>query len=364
MSHGITSSDHMFSVREVPWHALGTILEAPPTIVEALAAARLDWQAVLEPVYTAAPFSADPVIAALESVGADSDTITKIVALLPDFTLGEALETQAVRRSDLRTLIGEVGPGFRPVQNADAFGWFSPLIDEGLVTLETAGSLWGGSRIWIMARLAEDPIEVVPGDAIDPYLLMTHGHDGRLAIRVGLTPVRVVCHNTLSAALGGDLITIRHTKGADLMLDDARSAIREEIARFRSAAGEWSYLAAVGCDDADLERYVRAVFGGAEIGDDDGLSEPPEPAKGGAGSRVLPKIRELWEAGRGARPGSWWAAYNAVTEYLTHERGADAGRRFAALHFGEGRRLNARALTFALAFAGERVGRAVEASAG
>lgn len=347
MAHGITDHDHMFSVREIPWHALGTVLDAPPTIAEALAAARLDWQACLEPAYTAAAYDADPVIAALTDAGADADTITRIVALLPDFTLGEALETRAVRRSDLLTKIGEVGPGFRPVQNADAFGWFSPLLDEGLVTLETAGSLWGGSRIWIMARLAADPVEVAAGDAIDPYLLMTHGHDGRLAIRVGLTPVRVVCNNTLTAALAGDLIVIRHTRNVADMLGDAREAIRAEVHRFAASADAWRFLARATCDEADLERYVRAVFGAGEIGDD-GEADPPAEGRTGAGSRVLPKISALWEAGRGARPGTWWGAYNAVTEYLTHERGADPERRFAALHFGEGRRLGARALTFAL----------------
>ena len=350
MSHGITINDTMFSVREVPWHRLGTVLDAPPTVAEALALAGLDWSALLEPTYTAETFSADPVIEALTEAGADEDTITRIVSLLPDFTIGEQLSTQAVRRSDLGAVIGEVGASFRPVQNAEALDWFEPLIADGTVTLETAGSLFGGSRVWVMARLATvDPIEVAPGDAVDPFLLLTHGHDGRLALRCGLTPVRVVCNNTLTAALGGEgLITIRHTRNVADMLADARDAIGAEIEGFKGAAEGWRFLASRPCSDDDLERYVRGVFAAASV---ERIASGEATPKDSSGSRVIGKIRELWEAGRGAQPGTWWAAYNAITEYLTHERGGDGERRFSALHFGEGRKLNTRAIGLALALA-------------
>ena len=67
MSHGLTDIDTMFSVREVPWHGLGTVLDAPPSIDEALRASGLDWSATMEPAFTAAPFDADPVIEALKT---------------------------------------------------------------------------------------------------------------------------------------------------------------------------------------------------------------------------------------------------------------------------------------------------------
>lgn len=352
MSHGLTDIDTMFSVRELPWHGLGTVLDAPPSIDEALRASGLAWSATMEPAFTAAPYDADPVIAALTAAGADPDTVTRIVAMLPDFVPGEQLETRVVRRSDHRTKIGEVGPGFRPLDNADALGWFSPLIGEGLVTLETAGSLHGGSRVWVMARLTgADPVEVTPGDEVAPFLLLAHGHDGKAAIRCGLTPVRVVCQNTLTAAVGrADLVVIRHTLRAADMLADARDAIRGEIDRFAKVAEGWRFLASRPADDEDLARLVRGVFGSGLPSDDDS-EDAEEIAEGGAGSRVLGKVRELWEAGRGARPGTWWTAYNAVTEYLTHERGRSAESRFAALHFGEARKLGARALSLALHYA-------------
>ncbi len=342
----------MLSVREVPWHRLGTILDAPPTVAEAIRLAGLEWTAQLDPTFVAEPFDDAAIVALLSGAGLDGDTITQVSTLLPDFVPGAQLATQAVRRSDSREIIGEVGAGFRPVQNAEALEWFTPLLEEGLVTLETAGSLWGGSKVWIMARLAADAVDICRDDAIDPFLLLTHGHDGKLALRAGLSPVRVVCNNTLSLALGREgLSTIRHTRNAAAMLDDARSAIRAEITRFEQAADSWRFLASVPATDKDLEAYVRGVFG--TDGEEAALTaEIPE--SGGAGSRVLPKVRELWEGGRGAKPGTWWAAYNAVTEYLSHERGDDDARRFEALHFGEGRRLNARAISFALAFADDR----------
>lgn len=224
-------------------------------------------------------------------------------------------------------------------------------LDTMFSVRETAGSLHGGARVWVMARLAgADPVEIEPGDEVAPFLLLAHGHDGKAAIRCGLTPVRVVCQNTLAAAVDRrDLVVIRHTRNAGDMLADARDAIRGEIDRFAKVAEGWRFLASRPADDDDLIRLVRGVFGSG-LPSDDG-EDAEEIAEGGAGSRVLGKVRELWEAGRGARPGTWWTAYNAVTEYLTHERGRSAEGRFSALHFGEGRKLGARALTLALHFA-------------
>ena len=94
-------------------------------------------------------------------------------------------------------MLGIVGPRFAVLQNKDAFGWFQPFLDAKEAALHTAGSLRGGSRIWVLAKLNRDPLVIAAGDEVEKFILLSHGHDGRLAVRGGFTPIRVVCQNTL-----------------------------------------------------------------------------------------------------------------------------------------------------------------------
>lgn len=330
MSHGITSTDNVFVVGRPAWHGLGVRFDEPPSIADALKVAA-PWTVSEAPVFT--------------DIGG-----TKL-----------QIDThKAIVRDDTGAVLGIVGRGFVPLQNADAFGFFGPLVDKGLVTMETAGTLHGGARIWVMAKLAVEPFEVVRGDLIDPYVLFCHGNDGSLAIRCGDNAVRVVCANTLGLALGhGDgLQTIRHTSGMINALAQAQRVIEQKIKIFQDSRMAFVYLAERACSAEDFDRYVLTVFAGqGGEGDDDVREREP---KGKPGSRILAALQPLLAGARGndipGVTGTWWAAYNAVTQWLTHERGRKsagaregAERRFDNLHFGEGRKLNQRALTLALA---------------
>ena len=336
MGHEITDKDSMFSVGEMPWHGLGRVLEDAPTPAEAIYFAGLAWKVALRPVTTT----------------------------LADGGQAVTIPThRSVLREDTGEILGVVGEDFRPLQNEDAFAWFAPLCEEGWITLETAGSLRRGRRVWVMARVATDAIEVVPGDEVEPFVLLCHGHDGSLALRVGFNPVRVVCANTLAAALddGDGLFCLRHTAGLSVALEDARRAISRQIEIFRGSADAWRHLAARRCDDAAFDRYVLGTLARVAGTDDGDAPETSEPGPA-TGKRILEVVRPLFAEGLGNdRPearGTWWAAYNAVTQWLTHMRGSKAGteaeqaaRRFDALHLGDGRRLGRRALMLALAAA-------------
>lgn len=333
MGHEITDKDSMFSVGVKPWHGLGRVLENAPTPAEAIYFAGLAWRVALRPLTTTL---------------ADGGQAVPIAT------------HRSVLREDTGEILGVVGEDFAPLQNEDAFKWFAPLCDEGWITLETAGSLRRGRRVWIMARVATDAIEVVPGDEVEPFVLLCHGHDGSLALRVGFNPVRVVCANTLAAALddGDGLICLRHTAGLSVALEDARRVISRQIEIFRGSADAWKHLAQRRCDDAAFDRYVIGVLG-KTAGEAEVETSEPSPA---TGKRILEVVRPLFAEGLGNdRPearGTWWAAYNALTQWLTHQRGSKAGteaeqaaRRFDALHLGDGRRLGRRALMLALAAA-------------
>jgi phage/plasmid-like protein (TIGR03299 family) len=102
-------------------------------------------------------------------------------------------------RSDTGETLGIVGKGYKVVQNKEAFAFTDLLLGEG-VRYESAGSLRAGRRVWLLAKMPETKIL---GDKVEPYLVFSNGHDGNAAVKVAMTPVRVVCMNTLNIALSG-----------------------------------------------------------------------------------------------------------------------------------------------------------------
>ncbi len=158
--------ESMFYVRETPWHGLGTEVQEAPDSREALRLAGLDWSVVQEPIYTGRK------------------------------ELVEGYKAN-IRDSDRKPL-GVVTDRYRVIQNREAFAFTDSLLGEG-VRYETAGSLLGGRKVWLLARMPHEYI--ISGERISPYLLFSNTHDGSGAVRVALTPIRVVCSNTLNIAL-------------------------------------------------------------------------------------------------------------------------------------------------------------------
>src|SRR5207248_9676074 len=125
------------------------------------------------------------------------------------------VEHQAVRRKSDNRILGVVGPKYHVLQNRAAFQWFQPFLDAKEAALHTAGSLCEGCRVWVLANLNRDPLVIAPGDEVEKFILLSHGHDGSLAVRVGFTPIRVVCANTLALAHRADaskLIRLKTSK--------------------------------------------------------------------------------------------------------------------------------------------------------
>ena len=162
MAHEIES---LFYTRSKPWHGLGTMVQEAPTSADALHLAGLDWTVEGRSIYTE-----------------DGNRIPNWKANI---------------RSTDGAVLGVVTDRYTVCQNTEAFEFTDSLVG-GDVRYETAGSLQGGKRIWLLAKM---PTVKVAGDDTDPYLCFTNSHDGSGAIRVCMTPVRVVCNNTLNIAL-------------------------------------------------------------------------------------------------------------------------------------------------------------------
>ena len=182
----------MFSTREKPWHGLGTIVAEAPASKEALALAGLDWKVIQKKIYTG-----------------DRQRITGYRA--------------NVRDTDNK-LLGVVSDRYHVVQNEDAFAFTDSLLGEG-VRYETAGSLQSGRRVWMLAKLPNEYI--ILGEQISPYLVFCNSHDGSGAIKVAMTPVRVVCSNTLNLALdtAKRCWTAKHTTNIADKLEEAKETL-------------------------------------------------------------------------------------------------------------------------------------------
>lgn len=158
--------ESMFYTRTKPWHGLGVQVQEAPESKDALRLAGLDWKVYQREVYT--------------------DSGIKIEGYRAN-----------VRNTDNKVL-GVVTEHYKIVQNEEAFSFTDALLGKG-VRYETAGSLQEGKKVWLLARLPKEYI--ISGEQISPYLVFSNSHDGSAAVRVAVTPIRVVCNNTLNLAL-------------------------------------------------------------------------------------------------------------------------------------------------------------------
>lgn len=196
----------MFYTREKPWHGLGTLVAEAPESREALRIAGLNWKVLQEPVYT----ENDELIQGYKANVRDSD----------------------------RKILGVVTDRYKVIQNEEAFAFTDALLGEG-VRYETAGSLQEGRRVWLLARLPREYI--IAGERISPYMVFSNTHDGSGAVKTALTPIRVVCNNTLNLALRtakrswsmihtGDISgKIEEAKNTLFLADEYMSALGKEF---------------------------------------------------------------------------------------------------------------------------------------
>jgi phage/plasmid-like protein (TIGR03299 family) len=325
MAHQLLENDTMISVKKAPWHNLGTILQAAPTTAEAIKLAGLDWEVGLEKIK------------------------------LADDSLQGKITHKAVVRKDTGAVLGVVGPTWRPLQNRDAFAFFDSFIEAGQVEIETAGSLRNNKTVWILAKIAGLAGEAVKDDTIERYVLLSHGHDGTMAIRTGFTDVRVVCQNTLSASFNSEaskLIRIRHNSRIQQNLETVKQCMDLANSEFRANMDLLKKIANKDINQEDVKKFVRAVWFETTVLDG---AEANIRSINNYNQRVQDMFR-LIETGRGSDipgvKGTLYGLYNAATEYLTHEASNSEETRLNSLWFGENARLNEKVLRVSLEMAG------------
>lgn len=217
----------MFYVREVPWHGLGTMVQDAPTSAEALSHAGLDWNVVQKSLAT-------------------EDGIP-----IPGFKAN-------IRDSDEKVL-GVVTDRYKVVQNTDAFSFTDELLGEG-VTYETAGSLQDGRRTWLLAKLPQRYI--IAGDEIAPFLVFMNSHDGNGAIKAAMTPIRVVCQNTLNLALSTAkrYWSTHHTGDIKGKLEDAKYTLLYADQYMAELGKAIDTMNRTKLSDRQIYEYIDALF--------------------------------------------------------------------------------------------------------
>jgi len=219
--------ESMFYTREKPWHGLGTMVMEAPASAEALALAGLDWQVIQKSIETE-----------------DGIPINGFKANIRDMD---------------EKVLGVVSDRYKVVQNEEAFAFTDGLLGEG-VTYETTGSLQEGRRTWLLAKLPQRYI--ISGDEIEPYLVFMNSHDGTGGIKAAVTPIRVVCQNTLNLALATAKRSwsANHTGNIEGKMEDARNTLLYANRYMGELGKAIDELSRIKMTDHQVYEYIDALF--------------------------------------------------------------------------------------------------------
>ena len=268
----------MFYVREKPWHGLGTEVKEAPTSIDALIFAGLDWKVEQRDVYT------------------EDGT------LIPGYKVN-------TRDTD-NTALGIVSDRYKVVQNEEAFQFTDALLGEG-VTYETAGALQGGRKVWILARMPHRYI--IAGDEITLYMVAMNSHDGSSGVKVAMTPIRVVCQNTLNLALNSAkrIWAAKHTENVMNRVQEARATLLMAEAYMGELGREIDELSQIKLSDRKVMEFMNEFFP---------VTEDMRDTQKKNNLRLLEDLkRRYWEApdllGMGR---NGYRFVNAVSDFATH----------------------------------------------
>lgn len=312
MAHNInfneqTGKHSFFSVKEKAWHGLGQTVEDYPTSAEALKFAGLDYIVEKRKLFTYDN----------ENQAADGNIEIKI----PE---KEVPNYFATIRTDNETILGVVGRDYEVVQNTDAFSFFDAIVDGDGIRYETAGALGKGERVFVTAKLP-DYIRVGNDDLIEQYLFLTTSHDGFGSITAAFTPIRILCNNTLNAALRNcsNAIKIRHTANAKERLEEAHKLMGITNQLSIQLEGIFNQWAKIRITDSEVKKLIqmalvpnKEVLQNIQAGKDDELSTCFKNMTDAAFEYAITNETQQLETTKG----SLFGAYNGVTGYFQNIR--------------------------------------------
>ena len=291
-SNAKTGKLAMFSVKETPWHREGIILENAPSFEDAFQLAGNGFIVNEQPIF------------------------------LYDKVLGyvQMEDYKAITRDDNGSVMQVAGKNYSTLQYREAFEPLEPLVDKGVITLETGGSLREGKQAWMMGKLNfSDPVvnEVFANELI-PYMMITSGHDGLHGPEIGLTEVRVVCANTLAIArMGNSLVKLRH-KGdvRSKLIYESEKLFSGIIERYQGIALQYKAMKE---RILTVEEFTKGLLD--KIAPLPAVTKPEDVESRGYVSASIKRdaFTYKWDNGAGHKGDhSAWEAYNGVVEVIDH----------------------------------------------
>ncbi|RAJ80094.1 phage/plasmid-like protein (TIGR03299 family) [Chitinophaga dinghuensis] len=317
MAHNIffneqTGKHSFFSVQEKAWHGLGQIVENYPTSEEAIKFAGLDYTVEKRPLFT----YDNENFANSQKEDAHEGNI-----IIPEIDVPNYYATV---RTDNETVLGVVGREYEVVQNVDAFTFFDSIVDGDGIFYETAGALGQGERIFITAKLPSY-IRVGNDDLIEQYLFLTTSHNGMGSITAAFTPIRIVCNNTLNAAMRNhsNSVKIRHTTNAKDRLTQAHKVMglaNKLSVQMEDIFNQW---AKVRITDPEVKKLIQlAMVPNKEVLQNITTGKVDELST--AFTNIVEKVYEYAMSDSTQQTdttrGTLFGAYNAVSGYFQNVR--------------------------------------------
>jgi phage/plasmid-like protein (TIGR03299 family) len=287
---------------ELPWHGLGVPVSNDLTPAQMQQKAGLDWSV--------------EKVDAFVNIG------------------GQQVKTgqQALVRTSDNTILTNVGEGWNPVQNSEAFDFFTDFVMEGDMEMHTAGSLKNGQIVWALAKVKES-FDVFGEDRVDSYMLFSNPHQYGKAIDVRFTPIRVVCNNTLTMSLNAQAdraVKIGHRTSFDAdVVKEKLGLATEKFAKYKEMA---QFLGSKRFKVEDLIQYYNEVLPSTSRKE----AEPLAVTAYDDLSRGAKMCYDALETQPGAEygAGTWWQAFNSVTYFTDHHQGRNAENRLHSQWFG------------------------------
>lgn len=315
-NNAITGKAEIAYANATPWHGLGQQLTQDAPIDVWRKEAGLDWEAKLSPIM----FTWD---------GQNYDQMPN---------------QNVIYRNDTNAPLGVVTDRYKVHQPAEVLEFFNTLVQSAGFTLEVAGAIKGGKRIWALANVNREAV-VLQDDAVRGYLLLSTSFDGTAATIGQFTSIRVVCNNTLSAADQENAPSrVVLTHGAEFDQSLMRDRLGLVVSGFDGMMDKYRKLARQGVNSEYARTFVNELFPAAYNQQTNTFKE----------SRGFKRVLELFDgAGMGATNtgvyGTKWGLLNAVTQYVDHERGHNVDTRMNNAWFGNGNRMKSQAEEMLLA---------------
>ena len=298
---------------ELPWHGLGVKVIDDLTPEQMMQKAGVDWSVEKQDLVTA---------------GGSTVKSKQALVRLSD---GEVLDI--------------VGKGWNPVQNAEAFNFFEEYVRAGDMQMHTAGSLNGGKMVWALAKTNES-FELFNGDVTENYFLFSNPHEFGKAIDIRMTPIRVVCNNTLTLSLSQDsnaMLKVNHRKEFDSSeVKEQMGIAKEKMEQYKSMA---EFLGSKRYTSENIVQYFNEVYGSPAKEKVDGVF----PFTSNNAKIAMENLDT--QPGANFAQGSFWNAFNTVTYMADHVQGRETSSRMESSWYGRNRRVKLTALDKALEYA-------------